>query len=505
MSGLRRRTVSLCILDGWGLSESAVGNAVAQARTPHFDSIFDQCPSSTLITHGESVGLPSGSIGNSEVGHLHIGAGRTVLMDMQRINTAIADQSFQTEPSLCDFARTVQSKGGRIHVMGLVTDIGVHALLNHLVASVDALDVFGQPIHVHAFTDGRDSAPGLAAKNLSRLVNSLPSGSRVGTVSGRYYAMDRDRRWERVELAWQAIAQGQGLEADNIEHVLERGESDEFITPTVVGGYQGIGHGDGVFFVNFRSDRMRQLAASLADPSFDFFDVSDRPLLSAALSMTPYFGEEKSWIQHMYARPELSNTLGEWVAAHKRTQFRLAETEKYPHVTYFLNGGKEQILTGEKRYMAPSPKVATYDLAPQMAALEVTQKFIEATEVGYDLIVANFANPDMVGHTGSLTAAIKACETVDSSLGLIVKAVQDKDGVMLVTADHGNCETMIDVETGAMHTAHTTNPVPIILVGGEEDIGLQAGSLIDVAPTILDLMEIEPPQVMTGRSLLTRG
>lgn len=506
VSSSNRRTVALCILDGWGVSDCEDGNAVALAQTPNFDRLFAQCPSSTLITHGESVGLPAGSIGNSEVGHLHIGAGRTVLMEMQRINFAIKDQSFFGEESLLNFAKKVQAGGGRIHVAGLITEVGVHALLDHVVASVEALLPFSESVRVHAFTDGRDSAPGLAAQNLSSLASRLPPGSHIATIGGRYYAMDRDRRWERIEKAWQAIALGVGREAASIGQAIEladsAGESDEFIVPTILNGYPGMQEGDGIFLVNFRSDRMRQLTASLAAPEFAFFNIAKRPRLAAALSMVPYYGEAQSWIDHVYSRPVLSNTLGEWVAAQGRTQFRLAETEKYPHVTYFLNGGNERLFAGEERYMAQSPKVATYDLAPEMAAAEVAAKLVAAIGEEYDLIVANFANPDMVGHTGSLSAAIKACEAVDVGLGLIVKAIKDSGGVMIVTADHGNCETMIDSKTGAMHTAHTTNPVPVILVGANEDVSLGSGTLADLAPTLLDLMGIKPPDLMTGRSLL---
>ncbi len=501
-----RRTVALCILDGWGISGSTAGNAVAQARTPNFDRLFAECPSSTLTACGEAVGLPAGNIGNSEVGHLHIGAGRVMLMEMQRITAAIDDGSFFAEPALLDFAGRVTARGGRAHVAGLATDAGVHALLDHMAAAVRALTGLGLRTAVHVFTDGRDSAPGLARRHLSRLGSLIGSGARVETVCGRYYAMDRDQRWDRVRKAQRAIAAGQGRRAESARHALElaalQGETDEFILPSVVDGYDGMREGDGVFLVNFRSDRMRQLAASLADPEFGSFDVSSRPRLSAALGMVPYFGEPQPWIDSMYHKPGVPNTLGECVAARGLTQFRLAETEKYPHVTYFLNGGKERPETGEDRHMAQSPKVPTYDLAPEMAAEEVADEFVRAVRAGYDLIVANFANPDMVGHTGSLSAAVRACEAVDKGLGRAEAAIREAGGVMVVTADHGNCETMIDPRTGAPHTAHTTNPVPVILVGGSGGAELRPGTLSDLAPTILYLMGIDKPGEMTGKSLL---
>ena len=476
-----RRPVALCILDGWGISENVSGNAVRQAHTPNFDRIAAECPSSTLVTHGGAVGLPAGSIGNSEVGHLHIGAGRTILMDMQRISSAIRDGTFFTEMPLLDLARRIREQGGRAHIAGLVTDVGVHALSDHMAAAAKALTDLGLEAGLHVFTDGRDSAPGLAGRNIAGLESRLGPGARIETVSGRYYAMDRDKRWNRVEKAWRAIAAGQGKAAENAQHALElasaQGETDEFIQPSVIAGYGGIRDGDGVFFVNFRSDRMRQLAASLGDPEFSEFDVSAGPRLSAVLGMVPYFDAPLPWIDYLFRRPAVPNTLGEWVAAQGRTQFRLAETEKYPHVTYFLNGGRETPEPGEDRHMAQSPRVATYDLAPEMAAAEVADRFAAAVEAGYDLIVVNFANPDMVGHTGSLSAAIKACEAVDIGLGRAESAIRGAGGTMIVTADHGNCETMIDPETGGPHTAHTTNPVPVILGRRPGRRGAESGNI----------------------------
>ena len=502
-----QKTVALCILDGWGICANKMGNAIAEARTPNYDRMLAEYPTSTLVTHGEAVGLPKGSIGNSEVGHLHIGAGRTVLMEVQRINAAIKDNTFFADSALNRFIQKVADAGGRIHVAGLVSDVAVHALIHHVATAANAVAGNGRRVSIHAFTDGRDSQPGLAAENLSRLKAMTLTNCHIETVSGRYFSMDRDQRWDRIEKAWRAIVLGHGRPAIDPNHAVglaqQAGESDEFICPSVINDYQGMHDGDGIFFVNFRSDRMRQLAEAIACPTFERFSATVRPFPSAALSMVPYFGDSPPWIEHVFSRPRVENTLGEWVAANGRSQFRLAETEKYPHVTYFLNGGKEKPESGEARYMAKSPKVATYDLAPEMAAAEVAEKFVETVEMGFHLIVMNFANPDMVGHTGSLAAAIKACEVVDAGLGKAEKAILQHGGTMLVTADHGNCEIMIDPQTLVPHTAHTTNPVPIILVGADKNKELQPGTLSDLAPTILHLMELEKPSEMTGRILVS--
>ena len=500
------KPVALCILDGWGLSDNTVGNAVAQANTPTFDRLWRDCPAAALITHGEAVGLPAGSIGNSEVGHLHIGAGRTVLMDVQRINAAIASGAFRRAPKMRDFADRIRQTAGVAHIAGLVTEAAVHGLVSHIAAAAETLTDLGVPVVVHAFTDGRDSAPGSAQMLLSKLRRNLPEAAAVGTVSGRYYSMDRDRRWDRVKRGWEAIVIARGVSAQDCDAAVAgaaaRGETDEFISPTVVGGYDGLRAQDGVFFANFRSDRMRQIAAALADDGFDGFDTENAPRPAAALGMAPYFADAPPWIDALFDKPVISETLGEWVARHGRTQFRLAETEKYPHVTFFLNGGKESQETGEERFMAQSPRVATYDLAPEMAAAEVTDRFVAAVRKGFDLIVVNYANPDMVGHTGSLAASVRACEAVDLGLARAAAAVAAAGGAMLVTADHGNCEMMIDPRTGAPHTAHTTNPVPAVLLGGPENACLSDGALSDIAPTLLNLMGIDQAPLMTGKSLL---
>ena len=499
----------LCILDGWGLKAERAGNGPALARTPVFDRLMAECPNSTLTAHGAAVGLPEGCIGNSEVGHLHIGAGRTILMEMQRINRAVETGEFNSVPALEAFSAAIRMSGGSAHIAGIISDVGVHGLASHIVHAARALSESGLRVWVHALSDGRDSPPGKAAEFVESLQSGLPKGARVATVIGRYFAMDRDRRWDRVEAAWKAIMLGRGERAETALHAVEmadsRGETDEFILPTAVGGYSGVENGDGFFIANFRADRARQIATAIGDPEFDAFEISGRPKVAAMLGLVNYFEMPKSWIASMFEKPELSDTLGEWVARHGRTQFRLAETEKYPHVTFFLNGGKEKREPGEQRYMAQSPKVATYDLAPEMAAEEVADKLVEAMLEKFDLVVANFANPDMVGHTGDLQAVIKACEAVDRGLGRAVSALAGTGGTMIVTADHGNCEQMLDGESGRVHTAHTTNPVPLILVGADEGSTVRGGKLSDIAPTVLDLMGLAKSPAMTGESLLLRG
>ena len=504
-----RRPVVLCILDGWGLRAERTGNGPVLAKTPVFDRLMAECPNSTLTAHGPAVGLPEGSIGNSEVGHLHIGAGRTILMEMQRINRAVETGEFHSDPALEAFSAAIGRSGGSAHVAGIISDVGVHGLASHIVHAARAISESGSRVWIHALTDGRDSPPGKAAEFVESLRRALPGGARIATVGGRYFAMDRDRRWSRVETAWKAVMLGRGERSqtalDAVAMADSKGKTDEFIPPTVVGDYSGVEDGDGFFIANFRADRARQISAAIGDPEFDAFDISNRPKLAAMLGLVNYFETPKSWIASMFEKPEISDTLGEWVARHGRTQFRLAETEKYPHVTFFLNGGKEKREPGEQRYMAQSPKVATYDLAPEMAAEEVADKLAEAIRKKFDLVVVNFANPDMVGHTGNLPAVIKACEAVDQGLGQAVSALAETGGAMIVTADHGNCEQMFGADSEHPHTAHTTNPVPAILVGSDEGLTVRSGELSDIAPTLLDLMGLEKAPAMTGESLLLRG
>jgi 2,3-bisphosphoglycerate-independent phosphoglycerate mutase len=500
------KPVVLCILDGWGLREDTSGNAPALANTPTFDHIMATCPHAQLITHGPDVGLPSGQMGNSEVGHTNIGAGRVVAMDLGAIDLAIENGSFGQNPALLAFIDTMKATGGTAHLMGVISDGGVHGHISHVIAAMRAITSAGVPVALHAITDGRDVAPTSAQKYLAQLTECMPAGAQVVTVIGRYWAMDRDNRWDRVERAYLAITQGSGERAASaaaaISAATARGETDEFIAPTAIGTYAGVKAGDGIYCLNFRADRAREILAALADPSFASFTTAHRPKFAAALGMVDYSAAHNAYMAVAYPKPVLENTIGEWVAKHDRSQFRLAETEKYPHVTFFLNGGRETPEIGEGRYMALSPKVATYDLQPEMSAPEVSDHFVGAIEHGYDLIVVNYANPDMVGHTGDLAAAIAACEAVDEGLGRALAALQKAGGAMIVTADHGNCETMIDPVTGGPHTSHTTNPVPAMLVGGPPGAKLRSGRLADLAPTLLQLMGLPKPPEMTGESLI---
>jgi 2,3-bisphosphoglycerate-independent phosphoglycerate mutase len=501
------RPVVLCILDGWGLRPGRDANAVALARTPNFDRIWADCPHAMLAAHGPDVGLPAGQMGNSEVGHTNIGAGRVVWMDLPKIDNAVADGSFAANAALGRFVAALRESGGVAHIAGLASPGGVHAHQRHIAAAAAAIAGAGVPVAVHAFVDGRDVPPKSAEGQIAALEAMLPEGARIATVSGRFYAMDRDRRWERVALAVAAILDGEGLHAasaaEAIAAAYARGETDEFVTPTVIGGYAGTSSGDGLFFANFRADRARQILAALVDPAFDGFPVRRRPEWAALLGMVEYSDALDRLMPAMFPSENIVSTLGAWVAAQGLRQFRIAETEKYPHVTFFLNGGVEVPAQGEERYMAPSPKVRTYDLAPEMSAAEVTEHLCAAIRSRqYALLVVNYANPDMVGHTGVLEAAIRAVEAVDAGLGEVLKAVEETGGAMIVTADHGNAEVMVDPETGGPHTAHTLNPVPVILVGGPGGVRLRDGRLADLAPTLLVLMGVPQPPEMTGASLI---
>ncbi|WP_181893194.1 2,3-bisphosphoglycerate-independent phosphoglycerate mutase [Falsiruegeria mediterranea] len=500
------KPVVLCILDGWGLSDDTEANAPYLAETPAFDAIMADGPHAKLITHGPDAGLPSGQMGNSEVGHTNIGAGRVVAMDLGQIDLAIEDGSFFENQALLDFIARLKETGGTAHMMGLVSDGGVHGHLDHIVAAAQAITRAGVPVALHAITDGRDVAPKSAYTYIGELEEKLPAVAKIVTVCGRYFAMDRDNRWERVSEAYGAMIRAEGRESSTAHNAVTRAynqsETDEFVVPTVLDGYQGAQDGDGLFCLNFRADRAREILAAIGKPGFDGFDTGERPKLAALLGMVEYSDDHNTYMTTVYPKAEIVNTLGAWVAKQGKRQFRLAETEKYPHVTFFLNGGKEVPEEGEDRYMPKSPKVATYDLQPEMSSAEVTQKFVEAIEVGYDLIVTNYANPDMVGHTGDLDAAIKACEAVDQGLAQVIEALNKVGGAMIVTADHGNCEKMFDPITGGPHTAHTLNPVPVALVGGPQDAKLRDGRLSDLAPTVLELMGLPKPPEMTGESLL---
>ena len=506
----KRRPVMLVVLDGWGWREETADNAIRQAKTPTFDRLWANGPRAFLHTSGGDVGLPQGQMGNSEVGHLNIGAGRVVMQDLPRIGDAIASGEIKRAPALAGLIQALKASGGTCHLLGLVSPGGVHSHQDHAVALAKILTEAGVPAVVHALTDGRDTPPQSAADDLQRLTAALPPSVPVATVVGRYYAMDRDKRWERVVKAYNAIVEGEGPRFPDAQAAIAgayaKKQFDEFIVPAVIGDYRGVKDGDGVLCFNFRADRVREILGAMLDPSFTGFPRQRRIRFAAAVGMAQYSDELDKLMQTIIPPQTFPNILGEVVAAAGRTQLRMAETEKYPHVTYFLNGGREEPYRGEDRIMVPSPKVATYDLQPEMSAAELTAEAVAAIKSGkYDMIVLNYANPDMVGHTGSLPAAIKAVETVDTGLGKIAEAIQASGGALLVTADHGNCEMMRDPATGGPHTSHTTNPVPVVLLGAGNRALLAEGRLADIAPTLLELMNLPKPKEMTGVSLLGRN
>lgn len=503
----RRRPVMLMIMDGWGWRDEAADNAVRQARTPNFARLWGSCPNALLLTSGKDVGLPPGQMGNSEVGHLNIGAGRVVMQDLPRIGDAVASGEIEKQPALQDLIARMKHSGGACHLMGLLSPGGVHSHQDHAVGLAKILTAASIPVRAHVWTDGRDTPPQSGGEDVARFLAALPPAVKIATVCGRYYAMDRDKRWERVAKAYGAMVEADGPRFADAPAVVAdaygQKKFDEFIIPAAVGDYAGMRDGDGVLCFNFRADRVREILAAMLDQAFAGFERRRIVKFACAVGMTQYSDDLDTRMQAIFPSQSLSRILGEVVSAAGRTQLRTAETEKYPHVTYFLNGGREEPFPGEDRIMVPSPKVATYDLQPEMSAPELTDKVVAAIDSGkYDLIVLNYANPDMVGHTGSLPAAIKAVETVDTGLGRIADAIERAGGALLVTADHGNCELMRDPETGGPHTAHTTNPVPLFLVGARNRALLTQGRLADIAPTLLELMDLPKPPEMTGVSLL---
>ena len=500
------RPVMLVILDGFGWREESADNAVRLARTPNFSALWSGSPHAFLHTSGRDVGLPAGQMGNSEVGHLTIGAGRVIKQELVRIGDAVADGSIATLPAYLMLVAALRRTGGTCHLMGLVSPGGVHSHQDHAAGLARHLSAAGVKTVVHAFTDGRDTPPRSGKEDLARLRAALPADVPVATVTGRYFAMDRDKRWERVSQAYAAMAEGEGARfgdpAQAVQAGYDAGKFDEFIPASVIGGYAGMKDGDAILCFNFRADRAREILAAFLDPGFDGFPRKRRIAFAAAVGMTRYSDALAPFMTWLFDAEPLVNILGAVVSAAGKTQARMAETEKYPHVTYFLNGGRETPFPGEDRVMVPSPKVATYDLQPEMSAPELTDKAVAAIDGGkYDLIILNYANPDMVGHTGSLPAAIKAVETVDTGLGRIVEALKRQGGALVVTADHGNCELMKDPETGEPHTSHTTNPVPVVVMNGPS-AAIRDGALSDLAPTLLDLMGLAQPVEMTGHSIV---
>ncbi len=500
--------IVLCIMDGWGHREMSSNNAIALASTPNFDRMRRQCPSGFLAAAGPDVGLPEGQVGNSEVGHMNIGAGRIVMQDLPRINQATADGSLSAHPLLSALAKQLSTTGGTAHIMGLISNGGVHSHQDHMLAIVTGLCGAGANVAIHGFTDGRDVLPKTAAKSVANFVGHLPENSTIATIIGRYYAMDRDKRWDRTKCAFDAIVSAiTDLEpfasvTDAIIDAYDAGESDEFIRPRVIKNFTGIQDGDALIFVNFRADRARQLLNAMLLPETVNFHAAP-PRISTAIGMTHYSEILASRMQTLFPPLELTKTLGEVVAVAGLRQLRLAESEKYPHVTFFFNGGDEASQPNEDRCQVQSPKVATYDQQPEMNANGVVTAALESiNKYRHDLIIINFANPDMVGHTGNLQAAITAVETVDDCIGRIAEALIATGGQMLLTADHGNCELMWDDQAGSPHTAHTTNLVPIILVNSKRFVEIVDGRLADLAPSLLEMLGISKPEEMTGKSLL---
>jgi 2,3-bisphosphoglycerate-independent phosphoglycerate mutase len=507
LSVQKRRPVMLAILDGFGWREETADNAIRQAKTPNFNALWASCPHTLLRTSGKDVGLPDGQMGNSEVGHLNIGAGRVVMQDLPRVTDAIASGEIKEAPALNSLIAKLKASGGTCHLMGLVSDGGVHSHQDHAAALAHILADAGIPAVLHAFTDGRDTPPQSGKDFVAQLVAALPKSVPVVTVDGRYYAMDRDKRWERVKKAYDCVVDGEGASAADAVAAVATSYAnkvgDEFIVPAVIGGYKGMRDGDGILCFNFRADRVREILTAILDPAFTGFARKRQVKIAVAAGLTQYSEALDKFLLTIFPPETLKNGIGEITADAGRTQLRMAETEKYPHVTYFFNGGEEKQYPGEDRIMVPSPKVATYDLQPEMSAPELTDKAVAAISSGkYDLIVLNYANPDMVGHTGIIAAAIKAVETVDTALGRIAAAVKAQGGALLVTADHGNSELMKDPVTGGPHTAHTTNPVPLFLMGGGDVTLADGGRLADLAPTMLQLMELPQPKEMTGKSLI---
>ncbi len=522
MSGSTRTPVVLVVLDGWGFRPSRDGNAIELGSTPVWHRLWERGTRTLLAASGLAVGLPEGQIGNSEVGHLNLGAGRVVRQDMVRISHSIDAGEFFSLPPLVELCDVVKRHDGTLHIMGLIGTGGVHALDTHLLAAVELGRRAGLKVAIHAWLDGRDTPPKSALAFMEELLEELGVGSRdsgtstpdpgtrvqvpvVSTVIGRYYAMDRDKRWERTRLAYDAMVKGVGVQVSDpisaIKQAYAAGETDEFVKPRVIAGAPLITGADGIFCFNYRADRMRQIVRALAAPGFDGFDVTGRPRVHL-VTMTQY--DETLPFPAAYGPMVLSRIVAEVLAERGRTMFRTAETEKYAHVTYFFNGGYEPPYKGEERLLVPSQKVATYDLMPEMSAPGVTDVLCRAIEQKHhDFILCNYANGDMVGHSGVLQAAIKAVETVDTCLARVLGSAEKAGATVLVTADHGNCEMMIDPETGGPHTAHTTSPVPLVITGdGAGTHALRSGgSLRDVGPTILQLMGIEPPREMTGKDL----
>ncbi len=510
---MSKKTVALFILDGFGYSETSQSNAIEAANTPTWDHLWANYPHALVKTSGLAVGLPDGQMGNSEVGHMNLGAGRVVYQNFTRISKAVDDGDFFTNPALTGAVDKAVSQNKAVHIMGLLSPGGVHSHEDHIVAMIELAAKRGaNAIYVHAFLDGRDTPPRSAKSSLEKIEACCKATGKgyIASMIGRYYAMDRDNRWERVQEAYDLLVQGKAKNTvesalAGLELAYEQNKDDEFCPATSVqpeGKVATIEDGDTVIFMNFRPDRARELTRALIDDSLEStLDRSIRPTLSEFVMLTEYAADINTTCA--YPPEALHNTLGEYLANSGKTQLRIAETEKYPHVTFFFNGGQEKEFAGETRILIPSPQVATYDLQPEMSAPEVTENLVKAIKSGdYDLIVCNYANGDMVGHTGKMDAAIKAVEVLDNCLKAVTEAILEVDGQCLITADHGNVELMVDPETGAPVTSHTNGPVPLVYVANNTETTLNAGRLCDIAPTLLAMLSMEKPDEMTGQSLL---
>lgn len=509
-----KKPLALIILDGWGHSESVSANAIYSANTPTWDRLWHDCPNTLISGSGLDVGLPEGQMGNSEVGHMTLGAGRVIYQNLTRINKAVSDGSFFTNPVYIQAIDQAIASGKAVHIFGLLSPGGVHCHEDHIIAALKmAAERGSSELYIHAFLDGRDTAPRSAEASLAKTeaaIDALGVG-RIASVTGRYYAMDRDQRWERTRLAYEMLTQGTAdYECENaldaLHQAYARGETDEFVKPTLIStaGQQSVlvADGDVVLFMNFRPDRARQLTHAFVDAIFDGFERRKAPRLAQFVTATEY--EHSLNAACAFPSAALTNSLGEYFSKLGKTQLRIAETEKYAHVTFFFNGGREDCFPGEDRILVPSPKVATYDLKPEMSAAEVTDKLVDAIHSRkYDLLVCNFANGDMVGHTGNFAAAVQAVETLDHCLDRISHALEQVNGECLITADHGNVESMLDSATGQALTAHTLMPVPLVYVGTRDVHFSDGGSLADVAPTILYLLGTAQPEEMTGHTLAT--
>ncbi len=506
----KKKPVVLCILDGWGIGDGGEYDAIASAATPNYDSMMENYPNTTLTTFGAQVGLPEGQMGNSEVGHMNIGAGRVVMQFLPRIDKAFADGDVAKDEKLVALAADLKASGKACHIAGLLSDGGVHAHMDHIAGLAEIMADQGVCVHIHAFTDGRDTPPQSGEDYMHKTLERLKGQELItlSTICGRYYAMDRDKRWERVRRSYDAIVRGKGDQySDDAVRAMQGsykgGVTDEFVEPVILHGYKGMEEGDALIFANFRSDRAREICQALLMDDFGGFDrEGGKPKLSRAIAMVEYSDELNEVMEILFPPIEHKNILGEVVSSAGLKQVRMAETEKYPHVTFFFNCGREEPYKGEERILVASPKVATYDLQPEMSAPELSEKLLGAVESdAFDMVIVNFANTDMVGHTGSVEAARKAAETVDATLGRLEPLVLSKGGVLFVTADHGNADQMFDPKTNGPHTAHTLNPVPFIVIGAG-DVSLKEGKLADIAPTMLRYLGIDQPEEMDGTCLV---